>query len=506
MLHTVLSFLKETILLGLWETIDEFRYIIPLLIKNIIKIDCNFLFEDYDDTAKKRYSSGKEWVDFRKEGLKKSKPEIALAIECKSKATEIFKYMNEMEIDIRLRFLMNFFKGIYEATENVENYSEPIADEVDEEQLAQEDEEGREAITGRNETAKEEFYKIFGMNILGEIKKYSEDQDMMMKEFLWYNKIKTMIPLDLKELGDETDRDRDLFKLSEQQDFPFNKIVLSLFELSGFQNKTLLNSSLNMLRAMFEQRSDIIDAYKSLLICGRGNLSEVYMNLKFMRNKFAMLKDDTINKWDGTASKAYAYSIFKPYDHLGREEDKRSGIIQDLFFLARTLKDKVSLKNIESLMFVEKEVFDKSIVYHFYTEKEQNNDLFQQLNMAEGIYEPLISYIHIMRDKEISETHRWLLFSIFQYLTLLCFNNTKAKHLFINYIPDFLPYLTQRVGAASFLYEVCINNKILVNNQQIVEQIYDGALSGCIELENEEIDHGAVSKVLEQDLRIFNKF
>jgi len=55
--------------------------------------------------------------------LRKNKPEIALAIDCKSKATEIFKYMNEMEIDIRLRFLMSFFKGIYEATENVEHYS-----------------------------------------------------------------------------------------------------------------------------------------------------------------------------------------------------------------------------------------------------------------------------------------------------------------------------------------------------------------------------------------------
>ena len=59
----------------------------------------------------------------------------------------------------------------------------------------------------------------------------------------------------------------------------------------------------------------------------------------------------------------------------------------------------MSLKNIESLMYVEKEVFDKSIVYHFYSEKEQNNDLFQQLNMAEGIYEPLLSYIRIMKDK-----------------------------------------------------------------------------------------------------------
>lgn len=36
--------------------------------------------------------------------------------------------MNEMEIDIRLRYLMKFFQGIYDATENVENYSDPIED------------------------------------------------------------------------------------------------------------------------------------------------------------------------------------------------------------------------------------------------------------------------------------------------------------------------------------------------------------------------------------------
>jgi len=67
------------------------------------------------------------------------------------------------------------------------------------------------------------------MNILGQIKKYSEDQDMMMKEYLWYNKIKTMIPLEAIGDGEESDKDRDLFKLSEHQEFPFEKIVLSLF-------------------------------------------------------------------------------------------------------------------------------------------------------------------------------------------------------------------------------------------------------------------------------------
>lgn len=116
-LYTVLNFLKETILLGLWDSIDEFRQIIPLLIKNITKIEGNIFFEKYDESAQNRYN-GREWVDLNKEKLRMNRPEIALQIECKIKATEIFKYMNEMEIDIRLRYMMNFFQGIYEATEN----------------------------------------------------------------------------------------------------------------------------------------------------------------------------------------------------------------------------------------------------------------------------------------------------------------------------------------------------------------------------------------------------
>lgn len=81
----MLNFLKETILLGLWDSITEFRDIIPLLIKNIIKIEANVFFLDFDETAKKRYT-GKDWVDINKDKLKMNRPEIALAIQCKIKA------------------------------------------------------------------------------------------------------------------------------------------------------------------------------------------------------------------------------------------------------------------------------------------------------------------------------------------------------------------------------------------------------------------------------------
>lgn len=155
-----------------------------------------------------------------------------------------------MENDIRLRYMMSFFQGIYEATENVENYSQPIEDEVNEQALAELEEEEKENVIARNEIAKEEYYKIFGTNILGEVKKFSEDEDMLMKNYLWYNKIRTMIPLEYDQQIEEPDKDRDLFKYA-QEDFPPPKIVLSLFELSGYYNKNLMNSSLNMLRGMY---------------------------------------------------------------------------------------------------------------------------------------------------------------------------------------------------------------------------------------------------------------
>ena len=100
--------------------------------------------------------------------------------------------------------------------------------------------------------------------------------------------------------------------------------------------------------------------------------------------------------------------------------------------------------------------------------------------MAEGIYVPLVNYIKLVGKNPITfEIHRRLLFSIYQYLTLLCFNNMKAKHILMKYIPDVLLHLDKRVGAASFLYEVCINNKILVNNDELVKKIFDHALAAC---------------------------
>ena len=65
-LNTVLNLLKETIILGLWDEIEDFHQLIPSLVRRILKIDS---------------------LNNSKESLRLNKPEKGLLIDCKIKAT-----------------------------------------------------------------------------------------------------------------------------------------------------------------------------------------------------------------------------------------------------------------------------------------------------------------------------------------------------------------------------------------------------------------------------------
>ena len=81
-------------LLGLWESISQFRKLIPLLIMRIIKIENKKIFDNSGDH--KASKTPIEVVVMNKDGLSFNRPEIGLNINCKIKATEIFKYINEL--------------------------------------------------------------------------------------------------------------------------------------------------------------------------------------------------------------------------------------------------------------------------------------------------------------------------------------------------------------------------------------------------------------------------
>ena len=119
-LYTVLGLFKETVQLGLWESVTQFRKLIPMIIMRILKIENSKLFDM--ENAKGR--TAPEVIKMNKAGLSFNRPEILLNIHAKIKGSEIFKIMNELEIDIRLRYMMNFFKGLYEATESFEDYNQ----------------------------------------------------------------------------------------------------------------------------------------------------------------------------------------------------------------------------------------------------------------------------------------------------------------------------------------------------------------------------------------------
>jgi hypothetical protein len=56
----------------------------------------------------------------------------------------------------------------------------------------------------------------------------------------------------------------------------------------------------------------------------------------------------------------------------------------------------------------------------------------------------------------------------------------------MEFVPFILPHLKRRVGASNFLYQVCLNNKMLISNTALVRQIIDSALDACIKLDIED--------------------
>lgn len=79
-------------------------------------------------------------------------------------------------------------------------------------------------------------------------------------------------------------------------------------------------------------------------------------------------------------------------------------------------------------------------------------------------------------------------------MTLVCFNNLEAKQLMIEYIPDVLPHLKRKVGAANFIYVVASNNKTLISNEDLVQKIIEAALDACVSTESTLIVQNILTK------------
>ena len=92
----------------------------------IIRISENALLDKKEED--KQSKTFEERLLYNKKQLLLNRPEISLIIDCKIKANEIINLMNDLEIDIRLRYVMKFFKGLYQTTENFAEYDYPVKD------------------------------------------------------------------------------------------------------------------------------------------------------------------------------------------------------------------------------------------------------------------------------------------------------------------------------------------------------------------------------------------
>lgn len=98
---------------------------------------------------------------------------------------------------------------------------------------------------------------------------------------------------------------------------------------------------------------------------------------------------------------------------------------------------------------------------------------------VQEVHVHIFSYIERITEAPRTREQRWLLFAIYNYLTLLVFNNLENKQHLMQYIRLVLPHLQYRVGAAQFIYNICFNNKILVNSEDIVKEIVEAIITAC---------------------------
>lgn len=78
--------------------------------------------------------------------------------------------------------------------------------------------------------------------------------------------------------------------------------------------------------------------------------------------KFNMLSELSILTLKSDNDDSFPYAISKAYDPCEKNEAKRSGILQDLFFLSRTMKQDANLRDIGELMHVDERIFEQGHV------------------------------------------------------------------------------------------------------------------------------------------------
>lgn len=138
----------------------------------------------------------------------------------------------------------------------------------------------------RDDIAKEAFFESDEEGLLLKQKsKTVQHKEIILNERIWLNKLKELTPTDREDQSGECKRY--FFNKIEN----FDEIVMALLEVSEHQDFKMLNSSMLLLRKIFNQREDLINNFNNVVLCSKGNFYEITTKIREMKYKFNMLRD-----------------------------------------------------------------------------------------------------------------------------------------------------------------------------------------------------------------------
>ncbi|CAD8049274.1 unnamed protein product [Paramecium sonneborni] len=259
----------------------------------------------------------------------------------------------------------------------------------------------------------------------------------------------------------------------------FENFELIFAELSFYENLYLPKYSLEILSRAYGQRKELIQNFEKVIIVVSGKTLELSQLTKQIMKKLDIL---------------YQYEFYTMYKETSNNirtsliwyhsnEHQKAGLIQNLFQLGLYLKkDFDKGRSLNPLNFEDYKPDNNSTIA--FCEREQNYKLHQAILMAEQIHVPLLNFIQKF-NIDYPTIYWKLLHSIYDFLTILIWNNSENKQVIMNnkqLIQSLEQHLKFNIGTIDFLKALYADNKALLYSEREMTFILQSVVPVCNDL------------------------
>lgn len=169
-------------------------------------------------------------------------------------------------------------------------------------------------------------------------------------------------------------------------------INLLLLELSQYSNPELLSQSLMVMKRIYDQRRDNINRFYEICFVESGSYYELAEYTLKRREKFYTLLDQNTLKIDKPRDANSYHNINKESN-----DEKDSGIMQDMFMLSELMKNEKSISNIGKIKTLGQSGIERYLstdrLINISNERESNNKLYQKIIKSSQIHIMILHYV-----------------------------------------------------------------------------------------------------------------